>query len=68
MHVNIGIMDCGNIIKLTDNYANMKTDTMNTLNAFGYIRMSMMQLNDFGFIRVNDALDNEINVSNICSQ
>lgn len=47
---------------MTDDYANMKTDTMNTLNAFGYIGMSLMQLNDFGFIQVNGKPDNEINV------
>ena len=35
---------------------------MNTLNAFGYIGMSLMQLNDFSFIQVNDEPDNEINV------
>lgn len=55
-------MDCGNLIKMIDDYANMKTDTMNTLNAFGYIGMSLMQLNDFSFIQVNDEPDNEINV------
>lgn len=55
-------MDCGNIIKLTDDYANMKTDEMNALNAFGCIGMSLMQLNDFGFIQVNGEPDNEINV------
>lgn len=62
MHVTTGIMDCGNLIKMIDDYANMKTDTMNTLNAFGYIGMSLMQLNDFSFIQVNDEPDNEINV------
>ena len=55
-------MDCGNLIKMIDDYANMKTDTMNTLNTFGYIGMSLMQLNDFSFIQVNDEPDNEINV------
>lgn len=47
---------------MIDDYANMKTDTMNALNTFGYIGMSMMQLNDFGFIQVNGEPDNEINV------
>lgn len=31
MHVTIGIMDCGNLIKITDDYANMKTDALNAL-------------------------------------
>lgn len=42
VHVTTGIMDCGNLIKMTDDYANMKTDEMNALNAFGYIGMSLM--------------------------
>ena len=47
---------------MTDDYANMKTDEMNALNAFGCIGMSLMQLNVFGFIQVNGEPDNEINV------
>lgn len=47
---------------MTDDYANMKTDEMNALNAFDCIGMSLMQLNVFGFIQVNGEPDNEINV------